>query len=337
MRRLFYFYYICSRKVYHKSISTLCSIVMRTESNIIYHLVAFVTVAIWGTTFVWTKLLIINGLSPAQIFTIRFLIAYVLLLGFSLFRSSHRWLADSFGDELRMIALGITGGSMYFLTENEALRFTTATNTSLIVCSCPLFATLIIGMFYNTERFKPIQILGSVVAFLGMAVVVLNGHFVLHLSPIGDTLAFTACICWAVYSLLMKPASEHYSALFITRKVFFYGLVTIMPYYIFVPGLPSVDVLLRPEVIVNLLFLGCVASMICFITWNWCIAKLGAVKATTWVYFNPITTIVFAWLVLNEEITVFFLMGSVMILLGMYLSNRSNDKCDKKIVLTSKK
>ena len=53
---------------------------MNRESNLLYHFVAFVTVAIWGTTFVWTKLLIQNGLSPAQIFTIRFLIAYVMLL-----------------------------------------------------------------------------------------------------------------------------------------------------------------------------------------------------------------------------------------------------------------
>ena len=114
-----------------------------------YHIVAFLTVAVWGTTFVWTKLLIINGLSPAQIFTLRFIIAYVLLTGFSMWRGRHKWLSDNWRDELTMVALGLTGGSMYFLTENESLRFTTATNTSLIVCSCPLFAMLIIALFYD--------------------------------------------------------------------------------------------------------------------------------------------------------------------------------------------
>ncbi len=67
-------------------------------------------------------------------------------------------------------------------------------------------------------------------------VTVLNGHFVLHLSPIGDMLAFGACLCWAVYSLLMKALTGRYSTLFITRKVFFYGLVSIIPYYILVPS-----------------------------------------------------------------------------------------------------
>lgn len=289
------------------------------------HIVAFLTVAVWGTTFVWTKLLIINGLSPAQIFTLRFAVAYVLLLVFSLTmkRDRHRWFCGSMNDELLMAALGITGGSMYFLTENMSLSFTTATNTSLIVCSCPLFAALIIGIFYRTERFSMLQVVGSAMAFAGMIVVVLNGRFVLHLSPLGDALAFTACLSWSLYSLLMKSVTGRYSTLFITRKVFFYGILTILPYYIFVPGMPSADVLMRPQILGNLLFLGCVASMVCYLTWNWCIARLGAVKATNWVYFNPITTIVFAWWLLDEQLTVFFIMGTAMILLGMYIVEKT--------------
>ena len=285
-------------------------------------MVAFLTVAIWGTTFVWTKLLIINGLSPAQIFTLRFVIAYVLLLGFSLWRGRHKWFSDSWRDELTMLGLGLTGGSMYFLTENESLRFTTATNTSLIVCSCPLFAMLIIALFYKSERFSARQILGSVVALAGMAVVVLNGHFILHLSPLGDTLAFSACLCWALYTLLMKPVMGRYPAMFITRKVFFYGILTILPYYIFVPDMPSLDVLLRPAVMWNLLFLGSVASMLCYLTWSWCMKGLGAVVCTNWVYVNPITTIIAAWLILDEQITVYFLIGSILIIAGMYLSSK---------------
>lgn len=287
-----------------------------------YHIVAFLTVAVWGTTFVWTKLLIINGLSPAQIFTLRFIIAYVLLTGFSLWRGRHKWLSDNWRDELTMMALGLTGGSMYFLTENESLRFTTATNTSLIVCSCPLFAMLIISMFYKSERFNRLQALGSLLALIGMAAVVLNGHFVLHLSPLGDTLAFSACICWALYTLLMKPVMGRYPAMFITRKVFFYGILTILPYYIFVPDMPSLDVLMRPEVALNLLFLGSVASMLCYLTWSWCMKGLGAVICTNWVYVNPITTIIAAWLILDEQITVYFLIGSILIIAGMYLSSK---------------
>lgn len=290
-----------------------------------YHLVAFITVAIWGTTFVWTKLLIQSGISPAQIFTLRFIIAYILMLGFSLIwkRTKHQWMCDTWKDELLMVALGITGGSLYFLTENEALRFTTATNTSLIVCSCPLMTMLVHKLFYRSHPLKSKQIWGSIIACIGMAVVVLNGHFVLHLSPTGDLLAFTACLCWAFYSLLMKTAIRRYSSLFITRKVFFYGILTILPYYLIVPGFPPMELLLQADVVANLLFLGCIASMVCFLTWNWCIRRLGAVEVTNWIYINPLATIVAAWLVLGESITPYFLAGSAFILCGMYLTEKT--------------
>lgn len=290
----------------------------KTNNNIFYHLVAFLTVAIWGTTFVSTKVLMINGLSPAQIFTLRFTMAYVLMFCFN----HRRLFADSWRDEGLMVLLGITGGSLYFLSENEAMNYTTATNTSLIVCSCPLFATLLVRLVYRSSRIHIMQLTGSLLAFMGMIIVVLNGRFVLHLSPMGDALAFTACICWAFYSLLMKTMTDKYSAAFITRKVFFYGVLTIIPYYILVPGVPSMAVLTQPVVVGNLLFLGCLASMICFLTWNWCISKLGAVKATNWVYFNPITTMIFASWVLGEKITIYFLIGAVCILTGMYMADR---------------
>ena len=292
---------------------------MTRNSNIFYHLVAFLTVAIWGTTFVATKVLMLNGLSPAQIFTLRFSIAYVLMLCFN----HRRFLADSWKDEAKMALLGITGGSLYFYSENEAMNFTTTTNTSLIVCSCPLFATLLVRMVYkDSSRIHIVQLLGSLLAFVGMIIVVLNGRFVLHLSPVGDALAFTACMCWAIYSLLMKSVSNHYGAAFITRKVFFYGVLTILPYYLFIPGFPPIEVFSRPQVFGNLIFLGCLASMICFLTWNWCISKLGTVKATNWVYFNPITTMIFASWVLNEKITPYFLVEATCILLGMYVADK---------------
>ena len=297
------------------------------SSDIGYHLVAFVTVAIWGSTFVFTKMLLQSGLTPAQIFTLRFIIAYLLLLGYSLITHRSSLFTSSWRDELLMVALGITGGSVYFLAENAAMLFTTATNTSLIVCSCPLFAMLLFAIVYrHSEHISKLQALGSVVACMGMAIVVLNGHFVLHLSPLGDMLAFAACLCWAVYSLLIKRATDRYSSLFITRKVFFYGLLTILPYYILRPSETTLFTihysLFTLPVVLNLLFLGVVASMVCYLLWNWVIGKLGAVVATNWVYFNPITTICFAWWLLDEKITVWFLLGSALILTGMYLADK---------------
>ena len=274
-----------------------------------------------------TKLLLLGGLSAAQIFTLRFIIAYVLLLVFCLFRGI-RWMADNWRDELLMALLGLTGGSLYFLTENNAMNYTTTTNTSLIVSLCPLIATPLIGYFYKSERVSNRQLAGSLMAAVGVVLVVLNGHFVLHLSPIGDLLAFSAALCWAFYSLLMVSANQHYDTVFITRKVFFYGLVFMIPYYIWCPGLGVHQLVQHPSLIWHLLFLGCVASMLCFLAWNWVMKKLGSVATTNYVYFNPVITIVFAWSVLHEQITIWFLLGTLLILLGLYLADKHSNLLD---------
>ena len=292
------------------------------QKQILYHFVAFLVVAIWGSTFVFTKLLLLSGLSPAQIFTLRFIIAYVGLLGIAAFKKPFRWFAQNWRDELLMIGLGLTGGSLYFLTENAAMNYTTTTNTALIVCLCPLFAALLISIFYRDLRLRGIQIVGSLLAAVGVAIVELNGHFVLHLSPTGDALAFAACLCWAAYSLLMIPACKRYDTLFITRKLFFYGLLTMIPYYIVYPEWPPLQTLLQPGILLELLFLGAIASTLCFYLWGWVIRHLGAVVTTNYVYFNPVVAILCAWTVLGERITVWFLLGTVLILVGMVLADK---------------
>ena len=299
---------------------------MKSNSRLVYHLIAFIVVAIWGSTFVFTKLLLLSGLSPAQIFTLRFIIAYVLLLGYSIF-FPFRLFCSTWRDELLMVALGVTGGSLYFLTENSAMNYTTTTNTSLIVSLSPLIAAALISIFYKSERLNRVQIAGTLMAALGVVIVVLNGHFVLHLSPFGDSLAFSAALCWGFYSLLMIPANQKYDTVFITRKVFIYGLLSMIPYYMMNPV--EAGIFISPStfhpslsIILNLLFLGCVASMLCFVAWNWMLKKLGAVVATNYVYFNPVTTILFAWAILSEQITLYFLLGTALILIGMYLADK---------------
>ena len=289
----------------------------------LYHIVALLVASIWGSTFIFTKLLLLGGMTAAQIFVLRFVIAYVLLLAYSLYKGV-RLFATSWRHELLMAMLGVVGGSLYFLTENSAMNYTTTTNTSIIVSLCPLFASALIGIVYKSQRLNRIQTIGTLMAAAGMAVVVLNGHFVLHLSPLGDCLAFMACLCWAFYSLLMIPAGKRYNTVFITRKVFFYGLVSMIPYFMVYPGLGVDIVLSQPKLLANLLFLGCVASMGCFLAWNWVLKKLGAVIVTNYVYFNPVVTVIFAWAILSEQITLYFVLGTALILVGMYLADKRN-------------
>ena len=62
--------------------------------------------------------------------------------------------------------------------------------------------------------------------------------------------------------------------------------------------------------------------MACFLAWTWVFKKIGAVVATNYVYLNPVSTIIFAWWILHEQITPWFVLGTVLILVGMYLADR---------------
>jgi drug/metabolite transporter (DMT)-like permease len=100
-----------------------------------------------------------------------------------------------------------------------------------------------------------------------------------------------------------------------------------IPYYLLTPDeaiifTPAVARFFTFQILLNLLFLGCVASMACFLAWNWVLKKLGPVVATNYVYFNPVTTILFAWVVLSEQITIYFILGTILILVGMYLADK---------------
>lgn len=283
-----------------------------------YHLAALFTVSVWGATFVSTKVLIVHGLAPEWIFLLRFALAYALVLWFA---PRQLWLRSA-ADEALALAAGITGGSLYFLTENIALEYAPASNVSLIVCTAPVWTALLLGALDRRERMSRRQIAGSAIAFAGMALVVLNGRFVLHLAPAGDLLALTAALLWMLYSLVVKRIVGRYPALLVTRKIFFYGLLTILPVVLVRPLDLSPALFARPAVWGNLLFLGVVASMLCYLLWNAVIRRLGAVRATNYIYFNPLVTMLTAWLCIGERITAAAVAGAALILGGMWLCER---------------
>ena len=133
-------------------------------------------VTVWGTTFVSSKVLLNAGLQPADIFFVRFIIAY-----FCMIVISHRRLwSDNIRDELTLLGLGVMGGSLYFLTENMALVYSTSANVSILVSTTPLLTAMIVSACYRSERMTRTQIFGSVIAFIGAALVVLNGQVMLH-------------------------------------------------------------------------------------------------------------------------------------------------------------
>ncbi len=281
-----------------------------------YHILAVVTIFVWGTTFASTKVLLTHGLTPPEIMFYRFIIAYALT-----WVATRRVWSDSWADEFYLAVAGFTGGTLYFLAENTAIDYSITSNVALIVCTTPVLTILLTCLCYK-ERMTRRLILGSVVALMGVGFVVLNGT-VLKIHPLGDALALVAAIAWAVYSVVIRRFDGKYSMWFVTRKIFFYGIVTMVPFIACgMGGGLHLDRLTIPVVFGNVLFLSVVASMLCFYSWNLVLEKIGTIRASNYMYTQPLVSLACSVAVLGEPITPIALLGTVFILVGIYIAEK---------------
>ena len=286
--------------------------------TMINHFLALLTVTIWGATFVSTKILINNGLSPNEIFFYRFLIAYAGIW----IVSRKKLFADNWKDELLMACAGLFGGSLYFLTENSALGITQASNVAFLLCGTPILTTVLVKLFYREEKIGRMVYYGSVIALAGVALVVFDGATSLKISPLGDLLTLAAALSWGFYSIVIRKLESRYDTVMISRKVFFYGLVTILPTFLYNP--PHLRLLFSADAAVwfNLIFLAVMASLVCFVLWNMVVKHLGVVKSSNYLYLNPVITCITSSIVLGEKITPVAVTGALCIMAGVWLATR---------------
>lgn len=283
-----------------------------------YHLGALLTVTAWGVSFVSTKVLLEYGINPTEVYVVRTLLAYLLVLCVC----HKRIFSNSLRDELLFVSCGLCAGSLYFIAENTALEYTLVSNVSLIVTLSPLITTLLVGAIYKNERPGKGVLMGSLIAFLGVGCVIFNSSFVLDVKPLGDLLSLSAAVCWSVYSLVLRKLSAFYTVMFISRKTFFYGMVTAIPFLIAIPEHTPLDVYLQFDVWSNFLFLGVFCSMIAFIIWAFTVKGLGAIKANNYLYVQPIITLIASALLLSEKVSIVGYVGCSLILLGVWISDR---------------
>lgn len=288
------------------------------KNKLAYHILAISIIAIWGVTLINTKFLILNGLNPQEIFLLRFILAYIGIWTFS----PHKLFTDNWRDELTTLMLGVTGGSLYFWAENTAIQYSLVNNVAFIVCNAPLL-TLFLGMAFSKEiRATKNIVMGSLISLIGVALVIFNGSFILRLNPIGDFLALVAAGAWAVYSLLMRGLTNRYNVTFLTRKVFFYGILTILPAFLIKPWQFPLENLAEPVIWMNLFFLSIIAALICFVLWNIVIRELGALSSANYIYLSPVSTMIASAIFLQEPVTWISIAGSILILSGLFIVSK---------------
>lgn len=280
------------------------------------HLSALITIIIWGTTFISTKILL-RDFSPPEILFFRFTIGYLALL----LIYPHILKPTNKKQELYFAIAGLCGVTLYFLLENIALNYTLASNVGVIISIAPFFTAIFAQLFLNGEKLQYRFFIGFISSIVGILLIRFNGNMILKLNPTGDILAILSSIVWAIYSILTKKISSfHYNTIQTTRRTFFYGILFMIPaLFIFNFKLDLNRFKYIPNLL-NIMYLGLGASALCFVTWNLAVKVIGAVRTSIYIYVVPVITIVTAFVILHEKITFIALVGTLLTLAGLFIS-----------------
>ena len=283
------------------------------------HAAAIITIFVWGVTFISTKILL-TGFLPVEILFCLFVIGYL-----ALFAICPRLLPyGGLRQEAYFIAAGLTGICFYYLLENIALTYTLASNVGVLLCTAPFF-TALAGFAASRGKERPHRrfIFGFVLAMAGIYLIS-TAESGMQFNLTGDVLALSAAAVWALYAVLTRKITTFgYNTILITRHIFFYGLLFMLPALYIFGFTPDLTRFYNPAYLFNILFLGLGASAMCFVTWNYAVKVLGAVKTSSYIYAVPVLTVASAVIVLNEPVTVKMLAGGVLIILGLLLSQKA--------------
>ncbi len=290
------------------------------NNNTSGHLLALFTIIIWGTTFISTKILLSN-FRPIEILFFRFILGLLVLYVIC----PHKLKSTTRKQEFTFIAAGLCGICLYYLLENIALTYTLTSNVGVIISSAPFFTALLTHIFIKGEEKLHINFfIGFAVAMTGIFLISFNNSK-FELNPTGDLLSLLAALIWSCYSVLTKKISCYgYNTILTTRRVFFYGILFMIPIMFMFDFQLELSRFVDPINLLNFMYLGIGASAICFVTWNLAVKILGTVKTSVYIYIVPVITIVSSILFLHEKITVMSVIGTVLTLIGLFLSESKN-------------
>lgn len=293
------------------------------RGKLLGHLGTLLVVAAWGTSFISTKVLMEDALlSPIEVYIYRFFLAYVILLAITF----KKIFANNIKDELQLLLCGVCAGSLFYILENTALQYTTTGNVSLLSCLAPMVTTGLMAVVFKVKPGSG-MLIGSFIAFLGVICVIFSHGEGFEFNPFGDLIALSTSFAWATYAVGVKRLVPIYTSLFITRKLFFYGVLTAAP-LLWISGydIHLHTLLSNATYMFNFLFLSLVCSLLAYIIWNYAMKIIGPVATNNYLYFQPLVTMIVAYFTLGEEISWLGYIGCFLIIGGLILSDKLKQK-----------
>jgi drug/metabolite transporter (DMT)-like permease len=278
----------------------------------------FTAMLFWGLSFIWTTILL-RYYEPVTIIFLRLVISSCFLFLFiRLFNKMERIRKKDIG---LFILSALFNPFLYFLGENNGLKFTSPAVTSVIIATIPVFSPIVAYIWFR-EKLSILQISGIFVCFLGIVIMLINRQYLLVIDPRGLWFLSGAVLSALFYSVLLKKLTYRYTPLTIISWQNLIGVIFFLPLFLIFNVREFKSVQMNFEILSSLFLLAILASSVSYIFYTILLKSIGISKANIYTNLIPVFTAIFSYLIISELFTVGKIAGILIVLAGVFISER---------------
>jgi drug/metabolite transporter (DMT)-like permease len=302
---------------------------MTTRTMSLFHTLLMLTlITFWGSSFVVVKIALDEGLTPVAIATFRFLIAAGLFLATLLFKKNierdYRLLVEK-KDVPTLLFLALTGVTFFFTIQYTGIKMAGSSIAAIFVCLLsPIFISVLSARMFEEHLMKK-QILGIGLAAAGAFVVITGGTLSFPGDReffLGSLILLSTPVLWAAYSLLGKKIMEKYNPFLVVAYITVLGGLCLIPFSLVENSLHQI-LTMSLYGWLTILFLSVTCSLLGYYIWFYVLKKVEAAVTSSFLFAEPLVTVLFAVTFVGEELSLSILAGGLLIFIGVYFVTAS--------------
>ena len=303
------------------------------KKKLIYTYLAMVlAMFFWGFSFIWSKILL-EFYKPLTIVFLRLLISSIFLFSVGYLLNKLKPIEKK--DRGSLLLLSFFQPFLYFIGETIGLKYVSSTTASVLIATIPLF-TPIAAFYFLKEKLSALNIIGILISIFGVLLVLFDDQFKIEASTNGILLMALAVFSAVAYSVLTVNLATKYNVFNLITYQNVIGLVYFLPFFLYFDYPHFAQVSFTWRIAKPLFALAIFASSLAFMLFIYGIQVLGISKANTISNIIPVFTAVFAWYYLDEHLTWINILGIVVVLSGLSLSQLGKAVHLKNIIIFRK-
>ena len=292
------------------------------DNKYLTYTLALLAVSFWGASYIWTKV-VFNTYNPITTIFLRLTLSSVIL--FVLLWILKKDEKVSKKDYLSFLAMSFFSPFCYFLSEGFGLKLVSPTVASVIIATIPIFAPFL-GYLVFREKITPLNVLGFIVSFAGVALMVFDFESGFRASPLGVMLLFMAVLSALIYVAFLKKLALKYSPLTIVKVQNLLGALFFLPLFVLFDFTNFISVRPTADALWAIVKLAVFASTLAFIFHTYAVQKIGIARTSIFSNLIPVFTAFFAFMLLNENLELHKIIGIVVVITGLVLTQVSRFK-----------